>query len=87
MKLLSAGLRVLESNGKGKNLANPSLITLDGQQATVSMTQNLKYSSGVDANGNTTFSDVQSGPQLTFLPIIGRDGMVTIKVQVETGEI
>jgi type IV pilus assembly protein PilQ len=86
-KILSAGLRALETKGKGKSLASPSLITLDGKTATVSMTQNVKYASGVDANGNVTFSDVQSGPQLSFLPVIGRNGIVTINVQIETGQI
>jgi len=86
-KMLSAGLRALETKGKGKNLANPSVITLDGQQANVSLTQNVKYASGVDSNGNVTFSEVQSGPRLNFLPIIGRDGVVTIKIDIETGEI
>ncbi|MDR1508339.1 MAG: hypothetical protein LBS53_01720 [Synergistaceae bacterium] len=86
-KLLSTGLRALETKGKGKNLANPSLITIDGKTATVSMTQNVKYASGVDSNGNVTFSDVQSGPRLSFLPVIGRNGVVTINVQIETGEI
>jgi type IV pilus assembly protein PilQ len=86
-RMLSVGLRALETKGKGKNLANPSLITIDGKTATVSMTQNVKYASGVDSNGNVTFSDVQSGPKLSFLPVIGRNGIVTINVQVETGEI
>jgi type IV pilus assembly protein PilQ len=86
-KILSAGLRALETNGKGKNLANPSLIVIDGNTATVSMTQNVKYTSGVDSNGNVTFGDVQSGPRLSFLPVIGRNGVVTIKVEIETGEL
>jgi type IV pilus assembly protein PilQ len=86
-KILNAGLRALETKGKGKNLANPSLITIDGKTATVSMTQNVKYASGVDSNGNVTFSEIQSGPRLSFLPVIGRDGIVTINVQIETGEI
>ncbi|MDR3077028.1 MAG: type II and III secretion system protein [Synergistaceae bacterium] len=86
-RALTAGLRALETKGKGKNLANPSVITIDGQQATVSLTQNVKYASGVDSNGNVTFSEVQSGPRLNFLPVVGRDGVVTIKIAIETGEI
>ncbi|MDR3280833.1 MAG: hypothetical protein LBT23_10000 [Synergistaceae bacterium] len=85
--LLSAGLRALETNGKGKNLASPSVITLDGHEANVSLTQNVQYASGVDANGNVTFSQVQSGPRLNFLPVVGRDGVVTIRIEIETGEI
>jgi type IV pilus assembly protein PilQ len=86
-RLLSTGLRALENKGHGKNLANPSVITIDGSRATVSLTQNVRYASGVDSNGNTTFGEVQSGPRLNFLPVVGRDGMVTIDIEVETGEI
>lgn len=87
LKLLSAGLRALETKGKGKVLANPSVITMDGEEARVSLTENYKYASGVDSNGNTTFSDVESGPQLTFTPVIGREGMVTITIRIETGAV
>jgi type IV pilus assembly protein PilQ len=86
-RALSAGLTAMETKGKGKNLASPSIITLDGQQANVSLTQSVKYASGVDSNGNVTFSDQESGPILTFTPVIGRDGVVTINITVETGEI
>jgi type IV pilus assembly protein PilQ len=86
-KLLSAGLRAIETKGKGKNLANPSLITIDGKTATVEMTQNIIYARGLDPSGNVTFGEVQSGPRLSFLPVIGRNGIVTITVQIETGEI
>lgn len=87
MRMLSAGLRAIESKGYGKVLANPSVITVDGEEARVELTQNYKYASGVDSNGNTTFSNVESGPKLMFTPVIGRNGVITIKVQVETGEI
>ena len=87
LRFLSAGLRAIESKGKGKILAHPSVITLDGQEARVELTRNYKYTSGVDSNGNTTFSEVESGPKLTFTPIMGRNGIVTIKVEIETGEI
>lgn len=86
-KFLSAGLRALETKGKGKILAHPSVITLDGQEARVELTRNYKYTSGIDSNGNTTFSDVESGPKLNFTPVLGRNGVITIKVSIETGEI
>lgn len=87
MHFLNAGLRALEAKGNGKVLANPSVITLDGEEARVELTRNYKYASGVDSNGNTTFSDVQSGPRLTFTPVIGRNGLITINISIETGEI
>jgi type IV pilus assembly protein PilQ len=87
LSFLSAGLLAIENKGKGKILAHPSVITLDGEEAKVELTRNYKYTSGVDANGNTTFSDVESGIKLSFTPIMGRDDIVTIRVRIETGEI
>lgn len=86
-KLLTAGLNALESSGKGKVLARPSVITIDGKEARVALTQNYKYVSGVDSNGNTTFSEVNAGPTLNFTPVIGRNGVITIKLQISTGAI
>lgn len=86
-KLLSAGINALESNGKGKVLAHPSVITLDGKPAKVELTHNYKYVSGVDSNGNITFGEVRAGPTLTFTPVIGRNGVMTIKVNIQTGNI
>jgi type IV pilus assembly protein PilQ len=86
-RTLMVGLNALESGNKGKVLAHPSVIAIDGQEARVSLTTNMTYSSGTDTNGNQSFSEVEVGPQLSFTPTVGRDGWVTIKVQIETGNI
>jgi type IV pilus assembly protein PilQ len=86
-RTLMAGLNALETANKVKMLAHPSVITIDGQEASVSLTQNMTYSSGTDSNGNQSFSEVEIGPQLSFTPVIGRDGWVTIKIQIETGTL
>jgi type IV pilus assembly protein PilQ len=86
-RTLMAGLNALESSNKAKTLAHPSVITLDGQEASVSLTTNMTYPSGTDSNGNQTFSEVEIGPQLTFTPTMGRDGWVTIRISIETGSI
>ena len=87
VKLLTAGLKAMESSGKGKVLANPSIITIDGKKAKVDMSKNYKYVSGFDDNGNPNFSDESAGPILEFTPTIGRDGMVTLEISIQTGEI
>ncbi|MDR1885334.1 MAG: hypothetical protein LBQ56_03605 [Synergistaceae bacterium] len=87
LQLLSAGLSALESNGKGKVIAHPSVITIDGKQARVALTQDMMYASGVDSNGNTTFSTVSSGPTLDFTPNIGRNGVITINLNISTGDV
>ncbi len=86
-KALTAGLNAMETNGKAKVLAKPSVIAIDAQEAKIQLTRNYKYVSGVDSNGNSTFSEVNAGPTLTFTPVIGRNGVITIKVSVETGEV
>jgi type IV pilus assembly protein PilQ len=86
-RTLMLGLNALENSNKGKILAHPSVITIDGQEARVSLTTNMVYSSGTDTNGNQSFSEIEIGPQLSFTPTIGRDGWVTIKIMIETGEV
>jgi type IV pilus assembly protein PilQ len=86
-RALTAGLNALETQGKGKNLANPHVMTMDGEEAIIELVQNVKYVTGVDSNGNVQFGEVKVGPQLRFLPIIGRDGVVTIDIEIETGEL
>jgi type IV pilus assembly protein PilQ len=80
-------LSALESKGKGKTIANPSVITIDGHEANVAITQSITYVSGTDQNGNPAYSTLTAGPQMTFLPVIGRDGVITIKINLQTGSI
>ena len=77
----------LESKGKGKVLANPSVIAIDGQEAKISMTEDYPYVSARDDDGNVTWSTQNVGPQLTFTPKIGRNGEVNLKINIETGEV
>ena len=79
--------KALETKGKGKVLANPSVIAIDGQEAKISMTEDYPYVSARDDDGNVTWSTQNVGPQLTFTPKIGRDGEVSLKINIETGEV
>jgi type IV pilus assembly protein PilQ len=87
LKMLTAGLNALETSNKARNLAHPSVITLDGKEARVNLQSEVLYPNGVDANGNVSYAKIEAGPMLSFTPIIGRNGMTTIKVVVETGSI
>jgi len=87
MKMLDVGLRAMESDNKGKILANPSVVALDGQKATIKLTHNYLYQSGLDESGNPEFTEQQTGPTLEITPTIGRDGFVTLKMKISTGEI
>jgi type IV pilus assembly protein PilQ len=81
-KVLTAGLNEMELQGKTKTLASPSVIAIDGVQAVVDMRTSMRYPSGTDANGNIDFEDVSGGPMLTFTPVLGRNGMITIDVNI-----
>ena len=87
MKMVDAALRAMESDNKGKVLASPSVVALDGQKASVRLTHNYLYQSGVDENGNPEFTNQETGPMLEFTPALGRDGFITIKMKISTGEI
>jgi type IV pilus assembly protein PilQ len=79
--------RALETKGKGKTLANPSVITIDGQEASISLTEDYPYISGRDDGGNPTWSSETVGPQLKLTPRLGRDGIVSLQLNIETGEV
>ncbi len=79
--------RAVETKGQGKTLANPSVITLDGEEAEVRLTEDYPYISERDDSGNPTWSTQTVGPQLKITPRIGRDGFMTIKLEIETGEV
>lgn len=87
MKMLDAGLKAMESDNKGKVLANPSVVALDGQKSTIKLTHNYLYQSGTDDNGNPEFSEKETGPTLEITPKVGRDGFVTLDLKISTGEI
>ena len=69
------------------DFANGRLAPLDGQKATIKLTENYPYVSQRDQAGNPTWSEKEVGPKLEFLPTIGRDGIVTVKLKISTGEI
>ena len=79
--------RALESRGKGRTLASPSVIALDGQGAKISLTEDYPYISGRDEAGNPTWSTETVGPQLTLTPHVGRDGLISLQIEIVTGEV
>ena len=86
-KLLDFGLRALVTKNKGKVLADPSIITIDGKKAVIKLVENYPYISERDEAGNPTWSEKEVGPILEFTPTVGRDKMVSIELKIETGEI
>ena len=81
-----AAFRALESKTNSKTLANPSVITIDGQEASISLTEDYPYISGRDDGGNATWSNITIGPILKMLPRVGRDGIVTLELALQTSD-
>jgi type IV pilus assembly protein PilQ len=82
-----AAFRALEDKGNAKALANPSVITIDGQEATIGLTEDYPYISARDEAGNPTWTTEEVGPQMKLTPLVGRDGVISIKIDIETGEV
>ncbi|MFP4482469.1 MAG: secretin N-terminal domain-containing protein [Thermovirgaceae bacterium] len=87
LRVLDAGLRALETESLANVLASPSVVTVDGMPAEVKLTQNFIYQSGLDDNGNPQFETEEAGPTLSFTPTIGRSDIVTLDLDVATGQI
>ena len=87
-KVITDTFTALEQKAKGKVLANPSVIALDGKKAEVNLTQDYPYVSDRDnQKGTVTWSTEEVGPKLTFTPRIGRDGYVTLTLDISTGDV
>lgn len=83
---LHAALSALEAQDKGKVVANPSVIAIDGQQATIELTQTYTYSVVRDEAGNAISQQEEVGPTLTFTPRIERDDTVYLELELSTGD-
>ena len=87
-RVVTGTLNALETKAKGKVLANPSVIALDGKKAEINLTQDYPYISSRGKDDRTvTWSTEEVGPKLSFTPRIGRDGYVTLTLDVSTGDV
>ncbi len=77
----------LERKGKGKILANPSVIVIDGCSADISLTEKYPYVSDRDDNGNVTWRTTSIGPQLIFTPRTASGGYINLELTIKTGEV
>lgn len=87
LRLFDASLNILVTEDKAKILASPSVVTIDGQKATIKLVSDVKYVSGKDEAGNPTYGDVEAGPVLEFTPIVGRSDVVTLELNIKTGDV
>ena len=86
LRLLDAGLNALQTDGQGKNLARPSVVTVDGMKATIDLTTSVPYISSYK-DDNPVYSTATAGPKMDITPRIGRDGLVNLEMTLSTGTL
>jgi len=84
-RVTAAGLDAVDMTLHARTLANPSVITIDGMEANIDLTQEIPYVSGI-SDGQMTWSTLNIGPRLTFTPVIGRDNTITLDLNLQASE-
>ena len=79
-------LRFLEEERLGRVLAEPKLVTMSGQEASFLAGGEFPYQT-VDENGNVSIEFKEFGVGLRFTPIVGSDGLITLKVAPSVSDI
>ncbi len=85
-RFITASLNALESKNKGRTLANPSVIAIDGQEASITLKQDIMYRSGLDEKGNLQWDTTEVGPELKFTPRIEDNGYINLDITINTGD-
>lgn len=87
LRQVDVTFRNLESKGRGRTLASPSVTALNGHEAKISLTEDYPYIKEHDEAGNTEWGTQTVGPQLLITPSIGRDNLISMKIDISTGDV
>jgi len=82
----SLALQFLEQESLARLLAEPRLVTQSGQEASFLAGGEFPYQT-TDGNLNVSVNFKEFGVGLKFTPIVGSDGMVTLRVNPSVSEI
>lgn len=85
-RYITSTLQALENKSKGRIIANPSVIAVDGKEATISLKQEILYSKGFNEKGNVEWGSEEVGPELKFTPRIEENGYVYLDINITTGD-
>ena len=78
-------INALISQGKGRLLANPRIVTKDGQAGEVFIGDQIPVVTGVTPQGVPQVVFIDAGVKLNITPKINPDGMITVRVLTEVG--
>ncbi|MER3459817.1 MAG: hypothetical protein C4303_01005 [candidate division GAL15 bacterium] len=78
-------INTLISQGKGRLLANPRIVTKDGQAGEVFIGDQIPVVTGVTPQGVPQVVFIDAGVKLNITPKINPDGMITVRILTEVG--
>jgi type II secretory pathway component GspD/PulD (secretin) len=83
----SATLRAVVTDGRGRLLANPRVVTKDGQPAQVFIGDQVPVVTGTTSTGIPVVTFIDAGIKLNITPKINPGGIVTTRILTEVGAV
>lgn len=88
-KYIDVTLRAIVQNQKGRVLANPRIVAMNGKSAEIFVGQEKYFSllSGQASNPYYRLESIKSGVTLKVTPHIGRDGQIVLDLEPEVSDV
>jgi type IV pilus assembly protein PilQ len=86
LREFDASISAMEEKNLGTAIAAPSLITIDGHPAVIDLSEEYPYVSDRTEYGKAVWSSKTVGPTMEFTPLVGRNGLITIKLDINARE-
>jgi type IV pilus assembly protein PilQ len=89
-RYFSAAFTALEERTRTRTVANPSIITIDGMEATVELVQQYPFeeiTTTPDGSLRSSWRTRDIGPTLVITPTVGRDEIITLELALSTQEV
>jgi pilus assembly protein CpaC len=83
---IDATLKALERRGALRTLAEPTLTAMSGQEAEFLAGGEFPVPSGIDQNGNVSYTFKQFGVNLKFTPTVKSNGIIGLTVDTSVSE-
>ena len=86
---VSMTLRAIVESGKGQVLANPKVLVMNNTDAEIFVGEEKYFTllSGQASNPYYTLQSIKAGVTLKATPSIGKDGMITLKLEPEVSDV